>query len=62
MCIRDSINGAELLTVNNTGLYLQIAFNYSGRQEIINATKKIAIASSKGEIDPNKINNTIFAS
>ena len=60
--IVDLINGAELLTVNNTGLYLQIAFNYSGRQEIINATKKIAIASSKGEIDPNKINNTIFES
>ena len=58
--IVDLINGAELLTVNNNGLYLQIAFNYSGRQEIINATKKIAIASSKGEIDPNKINNTIF--
>ena len=58
--IVDLIKGAETLTVNNTGLYLQIAFNYSGRQEIINATKKIAIASSKGEIDPNKINNTIF--
>ena len=50
------------LTVNNTGLYLQVAFNYSGRQEIINATKKIAIASAKGEIDPNKIDNTVFES
>ena len=58
--IVDLIKGAETLTANNTGLYLQIAFNYSGRPEIINATKKIAIASSKGEIDPNKINNTIF--
>ena len=38
--IVDLIKGAESLTVNNTGLYLQIAFNYSGRQEIINATKK----------------------
>ena len=60
--IVDLIKGAEALTVNNTGLYLQIAFNYSGRQEIINATKKIAIASAKGEIDPNKIDNTIFES
>ena len=58
--IVDLIKGAETLTANNTGLYLQIAFNYSGRQEIINATKKIAIASSKGEIDPNKIDNTVF--
>ena len=60
--IVDLIKGAEALTVNNTGLYLQVAFNYSGRQEIINATKKIAIASAKGEIDPNKIDNTIFES
>ena len=60
--IVDLINGAEALTVDNTGLYLQVAFNYSGRQEIINATKKIAIASAKGEIDPNKIDNTIFES
>ena len=60
--IVDLIKGAEALTINNTGLYLQVAFNYSGRQEIINATKKIAIASAKGEIDPNKIDNTIFES
>ena len=60
--IVDLINGAEALTLDNTGLYLQVAFNYSGRQEIINATKKIAIASAKGEIDPNKIDNTIFES
>ena len=60
--IVDLINGAEALTVDNTGLYLQVAFNYSGRQEIINATKKIAIASAKGEIDPNNIDNTIFES
>ena len=60
--IVDLINGAEALTIDNTGLYLQVAFNYSGRQEIINATKKIAIASAKGEIDPNKIDNTIFES
>ena len=60
--IIDLINGAEALTIDNTGLYLQVAFNYSGRQEIINATKKIAIASAKGEIDPNKIDNTIFES
>ena len=60
--IVDLIKGAEALTINNTGLYLQVAFNYSGRQEIINATKKIAIASAKGEIDPNNIDNTIFES
>tara|TARA_B100000674_G_scaffold341194_1_gene285255 strand:- start:1844 stop:2527 length:684 start_codon:yes stop_codon:yes gene_type:complete len=56
------IKGAENLTVNNSGLYLQIAFNYSGRQEIINATKKIAVAAVNGDLDPNKIDKGIFES
>ena len=60
--IIDLIKGAESLTINNSGLYLQIAFNYSGRQEIINATKKIAFAAAKGELDPNKIDKNIFES
>ena len=60
--IIDLIKGAESLTINNSGLYLQIAFNYSGRQEIINATKKIAFAATKGELDPNKIDKNIFES
>lgn len=33
---------AEQETVNNTGLILNIAFNYSGRDEIVRATKKLA--------------------
>ena len=60
--IVDLIKGAESLTINNSGLYLQIAFNYSGRQEIINASKKIAFAAAKGELDPNKIDKNIFES
>ena len=35
------IESSEFLTRNNDGLYLQIAFNYSGRDEIVNALKKI---------------------
>ena len=58
----DLIKGAEKLTLNNTGLYLQIAFNYSGRHEIINAAKKIAVSAVNGELDPNKIDSNIFES
>ena len=56
------IKGAEELTLNNSGLYLQIAFNYSGRDEIVNTTRRIAIAASKGDIDPRNINKDIFES
>ena len=53
------IKGAEELTLNNSGLYLQIAFNYSGRDEIVNTTRRIAIAASKGDVDPRNINKEI---
>ena len=56
------IKGAEELTLNNSGLYLQIAFNYSGRDEIVNTTRRIAIAASKGDVDPRNINKDIFES
>ena len=56
------IDSAEALTINNNGLYLQIAFNYSGRDEILNAVKNIGKSISRGVIDPIKINQEIFES
>ncbi|MEC7831291.1 MAG: polyprenyl diphosphate synthase [Pseudomonadota bacterium] len=60
--IVELIRGAEELTLNNSGLYLQIAFNYSGRDEIVNTSKRLAIAASKGDLDPRNINKDIFES
>ncbi|MGL1922702.1 MAG: isoprenyl transferase [Hyphomicrobiales bacterium] len=44
-------NEAEELTKNNTGLQLNIAFNYGGKQDILAATKKIAKKLAAGEIE-----------
>lgn len=41
---------AEELTKNNTGLQLNVAFNYGGKQDILQATKKIAAKLAAGEI------------
>jgi len=38
------------VTKNNTGVHLQIAFNYGSRDEILNATKKLAKKLANGEI------------
>lgn len=38
------------VTKNNTGVHLQIAFNYGARDEIITAAKKIAKRFASGEI------------
>lgn len=37
--LQGSINESELLTQNNTGLHLNIAANYGGRWDVINACK-----------------------
>ena len=43
-------------TKNNTGLVLNIAFNYGGRAEIVHACKKIAEKVKNGEIQLEDIN------
>lgn len=46
----------------NTGLKLNIALNYGGRQEIVAAAKKLARKAAAGELDPDAIDMDMFAS
>ena len=48
-------------TKNNTGVNLILALNYSGRWEILEATKKLAEKVKSGEIDVNSINDEVFS-
>ena len=43
-------------TKNNTGLVLNIAFNYGGRAELVHACKEIAKKVKNGEMDLSEIN------
>ncbi|RCL01409.1 MAG: undecaprenyl diphosphate synthase [Candidatus Tokpelaia sp. JSC085] len=53
---------AETLTSKNTGLNLVVAFNYSGRNEIVRAVKSIAIEVEAGRIKDSDIDDRLFAS
>jgi undecaprenyl diphosphate synthase len=48
------------MTSGSTGLNLVIALSYSSRWEITEAVKKIANEACTGELNPDKINETLF--
>ena len=59
--IQDKIKILEDLTRNNTGLYLHIALNYGGRDELLRTVKKVAEKVNNGEISPDNITEETIA-
>ena len=53
---------AEELTRRNGGLTLAVAFNYGGRQEIVEAARRLAAKAVAGKLDPQAIGVEHFAS
>ena len=58
--IKKYISNLENLTLKNTGMHLNLAMNYGGRAEIINATKKISELVLTGKINIEQIDENIF--
>ena len=59
--LQDQIHKIEEKTKNNTGLVLNICFNYGGRDEIVTATKNIAQKVLDGELKIEEINEKLFS-
>ncbi|NNM72497.1 isoprenyl transferase [Enterovirga aerilata] len=53
--IRLLLDEAEEITCRNSGLNLVVAFNYGGRQEIVQAVRRLARQVRAGELDPEAI-------
>lgn len=58
--VADSIDRAVAITAKNTGLTLNLAFNYGGRIDILDAVIKIASEVKNGKLDPAAIDEDIF--
>ncbi|MEM4260055.1 MAG: polyprenyl diphosphate synthase [Candidatus Woesearchaeota archaeon] len=48
-------------TKNNNGLIVNFAMAYGGREEVIDATRRIAIQLQNGELDIDEINEDVFS-
>lgn len=59
--LRNKMHQMEEITKNNTGMVLNIAFNYGGRSEIVRATKKISAKVKNGKISIDDIDEKLFA-
>ncbi len=60
--LQTAIQEAENLTKNNTKLQLNIAFNYGGRWDILQATRALGRSVAKGELNPEDISEENFRS
>lgn len=56
------IERAESRTSGNSEFFLNIAFNYGGRDEIVRAVRKIAVDVADGKLPPDAIDERVFAS
>src|SRR5262249_5981922 len=58
--VLEQIRKAELSTFQNTGLKLNIALNYGGRAEIVDAVKRVAREVAAGRLQPDEIDEELF--
>lgn len=58
---QEELNDAFRLTAQNTGLNLVMALSYSGRWEILEAARKLAIDTRAGRVNPEDINQDSFS-
>jgi undecaprenyl diphosphate synthase len=56
-----TLDESETATAANTGLTLQLAINYGGRQEITDAARRLAEEAVSGEISPETVDEAVFS-
>jgi len=59
--MQDGIDKLVEKTKNNTGMVLNIAFNYGGRAELVHAVKEIAEKVKQGNVNIDEINEELVS-
>jgi len=59
--LRRELDRDVALTHANSGLHLDVAINYGGRSEIVDACRRLAERVQAGELTPDEITETTFA-
>lgn len=58
--IQQKMEEAEILTINNTGMLTNIAVNYGGRWDIVQAARSLAVTISAGKLKADDIDEAVF--
>jgi undecaprenyl diphosphate synthase len=58
--LQDIITRAETRTADNSRFLLQVAFNYGGRPDIVDAARRLAEEARAGRLDPTTIDEAVF--
>lgn len=58
--LQSEMNDIMRLTAQNKGFVLNLAMAYGGREEVIDAVKKLAESIAKGDISAEQINEKVF--
>ncbi len=59
--VREALEEAEAVTRKNTGLRVNLAFNYGARREILSAVRHLMEAARAGRLDPSDVDEIIFS-
>lgn len=60
--VREQLDKSISATSVNTGITMNLALSYGGREEIVDAAKQLMRKASSGELSPDDLDNDIFSS
>ena len=59
--LRELIANAMARTAGNSGIHFNVCTNYGGRAELVHAARRLAEQAARGELDPARIDEELFA-